>query len=159
MEVKATETIPITLFVYNETTSSLSKKYGFDKKSDLPVPIVEFYYKNDDLNHPMINEFHAIALGLTNPEDFRTISHDGVKINAILKPFFERRGLNLSSFWMHFGTYKGQIILNSEITPDCCRLVDMETNDLLSYERFEKDMGKLTEAYRDVYDRILGENN
>jgi phosphoribosylaminoimidazole-succinocarboxamide synthase len=159
MEVKTTESIPIKLFVYNETTPALSKTYGFEKKAELPVPVLEFYYNNDDLNHPMINEFHATALGVASQEDFRTISHDGLKINAILKPFFERRGLNLSSFWLHFGKHKGKIILASEITPDNCRLMDIESKSLLSYERFDKNLGKVAESYRDVHDRILGENN
>ena len=159
MEVKNTEKIPIMLHVYNETTPALSKTYGFDKKSELHVPVLEFYYTGENLNQPMINEFHATALGVANQEDFRALSHDGLKINAILKPFFERRGLNLSSFKIQFGRLKEQIILTSEITPDNCRLLDIETKSLLCHERFDKNMGKIAESYRTVYDRILGENN
>lgn len=158
LHVKATELIPITVTVHNYPTSILARRYGFDKKSELPVPVLEMYYDNEKLNHPMVNEFHAAALDLASQEEMRTMAHDAMKINAILKPFLERRNINLAGFNLHFGRQGDFVILSKEITPDTCRLWDMETGEPLCQERFDKDLGKVGETYRDVHDRILGEN-
>jgi len=158
MKVKNTEKVPITIEIHNISSPQLSKKYGFEKKSQLPVPVIEFYYNNSKLNRPMINEFHATALEVCTQDEMRTMARDALKANAILKPFFERRNINLAGFRLQFGRYKGHLIINSEIIPDTCWLIEKETGDPIGHECFDRDLGNVSETYRDVHERIVGDN-
>ncbi len=157
IQVKRTELYPITVCIYNESTPALKKRYAKESKEDLTLPIVEFYHGKDRLNDPLNNEFTEKALEIAGEDELRVMSRDGLKINALIKPFFERRNINLADVKLQFGKYRGRVILSSEITPDSCQLIDTETGNILSSERFDKDMGNISESYRNIYERVLGE--
>ena len=158
MQVRKTDLYPITIQIYNLATPALKKRYVKNVKTELTLPIVEFYQGKDRLNDPINNVFTDQALEIASEDELRIMSRDGLKINALIKPFFERRNLDLTDVKLQFGKYRGRVILSSEITPDTCRLIDSETGDVLSSERFDKDMGSLAESYRNVHERIIGES-
>lgn len=157
MQVRQTDIFPITVQVHNMATPALKKRYGNDNNNDLPLPMIEFFHGKDRLNDPLNRDFNEQALELAGVDDLKAMSRDGLKINALIKPFFERRNIILADVKMHFGKYRGHVVLSSEITPDSCRLTDAKTGKALSSERFDKDVGDISELYRTVHDRILGE--
>lgn len=155
MLVKRLEMIPIEIIVRNIATGSLCTKYGCPEGDDLKYPIIEFYLKNDDLNDPMMNEYHAAAFGLATPEEMRTVVRYATKINAILKSFFIRRKVRLVDFKLEFGRFHDELVLGDEISPDTCRFWDLETGEEMDKDRFRKDMGKVKEAYQEMLRRVL----
>ncbi len=155
MLVKRLEMIPIEIIVRNIATGSLCTKYGCKEGEDLQYPILEFYLKNDNLNDPMMNEYHAAAFGLASPEEMKSIVRYATKINAILKSFFIRRKVRLVDFKLEFGRFQNELFLGDEISPDTCRFWDLETSEKLDKDRFRKDMGKVKEAYQEMLRRVL----
>ena len=155
MLVKKLEMIPIEIIVRNIATGSLCTKYGCKEGDDLQYPILEFYLKNDELNDPMMNEYHAAAFGLATPEEMKSIVRYATKINAILKSFFIRRKVRLVDFKLEFGRFNNELFLGDEISPDTCRFWDLETGEKLDKDRFRKDMGKVKEAYQEMLRRVL----
>ncbi|HDL17890.1 MAG TPA: phosphoribosylaminoimidazolesuccinocarboxamide synthase [Bacteroidetes bacterium] len=155
MLVKRLEMIPIEIIVRNIATGSLCTKYGCLEGEDLKYPILEFYLKNDDLNDPMMNEYHAAAFGLATPEEMRTVVRYATKVNAILKSFFIRRKVRLVDFKLEFGRFQDDLVLGDEISPDTCRFWDLETGEEMDKDRFRKDMGKVREAYQEMLRRVL----
>ena len=153
--VKRLDMVPIEVIVRNIATGSLCEKYGCKEGDSLQYPIIEFYLKNDKLNDPMMNEYHAAAFGLATPEEMRTIVRFATKVNAILKSFFIRRKVRLVDFKLEFGRFKGQLYLGDEISPDTCRFWDLETGEQLDKDRFRKDMGRVEEAYQEMLRRVL----
>ena len=119
-------------------------------------PTLEFSYKNDDLGDPFINDYYALALGLATQEEIDTITKYAFKVNEVLKEYFLHAGIKLVDFKIEFGRYKGQIILADEISPDTCRLWDVNTNEKLDKDRFRRDMGGVEDAYQEVMGRLLG---
>ena len=115
MLVKRLEMIPIEIIVRNIATGSLCTKYGCLEGEDLKYPILEFYLKNDDLNDPMMNEYHAAAFGLATPEEMRTVVRYATKVNAILKSFFIRRKVRLVDFKLEFGRFQDDLVLGEEM--------------------------------------------
>jgi phosphoribosylaminoimidazole-succinocarboxamide synthase len=156
--VKKVSIIDIEVVVRNTATGSLSKRLGIADGTELPFVLVEFYYKNDDLNDPIINDDHCLILDLANNKDeLEYLREQGRKINSILRPFFEEKGLNLVDFKVEFGRdSEGNIILADEISPDSCRFWDMTTNEKLDKDRFRQGLGGLKVAYEQVLERILG---
>ncbi len=157
IQVRKTEMYPITVQVHNVSTPALKKRYAKVSKEDLTLPLIEFYYGKDHLNDPVANTFTEKAMELVAEDELRIMNRDGLKINALIKPFFERRKLNLGNVKLQFGKYRGRIMLSSEITPDSCLLSDSESGDILSSERFDTDKGNVAESYRGVHERILGD--
>jgi phosphoribosylaminoimidazole-succinocarboxamide synthase len=155
MVVKRLEMIPIEVIVRNIATGSLCTKYGCKEGEDLRYPIIELYLKNDELNDPMMNEYHAAAFGLATPEEMQTIERYATKINALLKSFFIRRKVRLVDFKLEFGRFHGELMLGDEISPDTCRFWDLETGEELDKDRFRKDLGKVEEAYKEMLRRVL----
>lgn len=153
-EVKRVEIVPLEVIVRNVAAGSFSKKLGIEEGFPLKEPTLEFSYKNDELGDPFINDYYAIALGLATREEIQKITTLVFRINEELKKFFEERGIRLIDFKVEFGRYKGDILLADEISPDTCRLWDLNTNEKLDKDRFRRDMGHVEEAYEEVFQRL-----
>lgn len=155
--VKKVSIVPLEVIIRNVAAGSFSKKYGVSEGSSLKEPILEFSYKNDELGDPMINDYHILALGLATKEELKKISDMAFKINELLKAYFSKKNINLIDFKIEFGRCKGDIILADEISPDTCRLWDSRTNEKLDKDRFRRALGKVEEAYEEVWSRITAE--
>jgi len=144
--VKKVSIVPLEVIVRNVAAGSFSQ---------LLFPILEFSYKNDDLGDPFINDDYALALGLATEEEIATIKAYTRKVNEFLKEYFLAAGMKLIDFKIEFGkTSDGTIILADEISPDTCRLWDVNTNEKLDKDRFRRDMGNVEEAYNEVFKRL-----
>ena len=153
--VKRVEIVPLEVIARNVIAGSLSKRVGRPEGEVLPQPILEFSYKNDDLGDPMINRFHATALGQATDEEIDNIIAQALKINELLQAIFDKANLVLVDFKLEFGrTPDGKIILADEISPDTCRLWDKDTHEKLDKDRFRRDLGGVEEAYIEVYNRL-----
>jgi len=154
--VKKVDIIPIEVVVRNIAAGSLSKRLGLKEGEKLPFTIVEFYYKNDELNDPLINDDHAMILNLVSSRDELDVLRDyGKKINNFLCEFFDNIGLILVDFKVEFGKDKdGNIILADEITPDSCRLWDKKTGKKMDKDLFRFDLGDIKEAYTEILKRL-----
>ena len=117
-------------------------------------PTLEFSYKDDDLGDPLINEYFAYAIGISNRKEVERITEYAFKVNEALIEEFKKIGIKLVDFKIEFGRYKDEIILADEISPDTCRLWDLETNQKLDKDRFRRDLGDVEEAYEEVYRRL-----
>ena len=154
---KKLDIILVEVVARNITAGSLAKRLGKEEGEVLPAPIVEYYYKDDALGDPMINMDHIRILGLATDEEMAKIRDYAVKINILLKKFFEERNIDLVDFKLEFGRHKGEILLGDEICPDTCRLWDKTTHEKMDKDRFRRDMGKIEEAYAEVCRRVCGE--
>ncbi|MDP8239566.1 MAG: phosphoribosylaminoimidazolesuccinocarboxamide synthase [Candidatus Hatepunaea meridiana] len=155
MLVKKVDIVLIEAVMRNIATGSLVKRLGFQDGKALDHPVFEIYLKNDDLGDPLINEYHAYALGIALPDEIRSIFRITAKVNAILKSFLERRGLILVDFKLEFGRdEKGELIIADEISPDTCRFWDRKTHKKLDKDRFRFDMGGVDQAYQEILERI-----
>jgi phosphoribosylaminoimidazole-succinocarboxamide synthase len=154
--VKKVDIIPIEVVVRNIAAGSLSKRLGIKEGTKLPFTIVEFYYKNDELNDPLINDDHAMILNLVdNRKELDILREYGRKINNFLTKFFDKIGLTLVDFKVEFGKDKeGNIILADEITPDSCRLWDKKTGKKMDKDLFRFDLGNIKEAYSEILKRL-----
>ncbi|MDE5591805.1 MAG: phosphoribosylaminoimidazolesuccinocarboxamide synthase [Helicobacter sp.] len=150
--------IPIEVVVRNIATGSLVKRLGIKEGSNLPFALVEFYYKDDSLGDPLINDEHALILNcVKSMETLDYLRMEGRKINESLRVFFDLKGLDLVDFKLEFGvSSSGDILLADEITPDSCRLWDKQTKEKLDKDRFRQDLGDVKIAYEKILKRILG---
>ena len=154
--VKAVEIIPVEVIVRNKTAGSFAKRYGVEEGETLKPLVVEWCYKSDELGDPPLNDVTAVALGLASPDDLNTMLELAVDINDGLIKFFAERNLDLIDFKIEFGKLPaGEIILADEISPDTCRLWDMDSGGRMDKDRFRRDLGKVEEAYQEVYKRVL----
>ncbi|MDR0761457.1 MAG: phosphoribosylaminoimidazolesuccinocarboxamide synthase [Campylobacteraceae bacterium] len=155
--VKKVSIIPVEVVVRNIATGSLTKRLGIEDGTILPFTLVEFYYKDDALGDPLINDEHCLILGAVKDRaDLQKLRELGVKINDVLKPFFAKRDLKLVDFKVEFGIDKeGNILLADEISPDSCRFWDAKTNEKLDKDRFRQGIGEVKVAYEEVLKRIL----
>ena len=152
--VRKVEIVPLEVIIRNVAAGSFSKRMGVPEGQALLCPILEFSYKNDDLGDPFINDDYALALGLATKEEIDTIRDYTHRINEIMKEYFAGAGMRLIDFKIEFGRYNGKIILADEVSPDTCRLWDMETNEKLDKDRFRRDLGNVEEAYNEVFHRL-----
>ncbi len=154
--VKKVDIIPIEVVVRNIVAGSLAKRLGLKEGTKLPFAIVEFYYKNDELNDPLINDDHAMILNLVKDrKELDTLREYGRKVNEFLIDFFDKVGLILVDFKIEFGKdEEGNIILADEITPDSCRLWDKQTGKKLDKDLFRFNLGDIKEAYSEVLNRL-----
>lgn len=157
MLVKKLDILAIEVVMRNIAAGSLAKRIGWEEGRKLPTPVVELYYKNDELGDPLINEYHARAMGLANDEQLKAIQEYGLKINEILSNYLKAKKLELIDFKLEFGLHKGQLLLGDEISPDTCRFWDSETGQKLDKDRFRRDLGNVEEAYQEVLLRLTGE--
>lgn len=155
--VKKVKIIPIEVVVRNIATGSLSKRLGIPDSTVLPFTLVEFYYKDDALGDPLVNDEHCLMMHLVKSEsDLEELKRLGREINVILKKFFLNRRLNLVDFKVEFGVDQdGNILLSDEISPDSCRFWDVDTNEKLDKDRFRQGLGNVKVAYEEVLKRIL----
>ena len=153
--VKKVTILPLEVIIRNIAAGSFSKKLGIEEGRKLLCPTLEFSYKDDDLGDPMINDYYAIAIGAATREDIDRITELTFKINEIMCKYFLTVGIELVDFKIEFGkTVDGEIVLADEISPDTCRLWDVNTHAKLDKDRFRRDMGDVEEAYLEVAKRI-----
>lgn len=119
---------------------------------------MKYAIKNDDFGDPLINDYHAVAIGLSTFDELEKIYTITKKVNDLLKEFFLKLGIKLIDFKLEFGRYKGDIILADEISPDTCRFWDAETNEKLDKDRFRRNMGNVEDAYKEILNRISKSN-
>lgn len=154
--VKKVEIVPLEVIVRNIAAGSLSKRLGIPEGTPMAKTVLEFSYKNDDLGDPMINDYHALAMGLATEDEIASIKEMSFKINDILREFLAEINIDLIDFKLEFGRYKGRIILADEISPDTCRFWDSRTKEKLDKDRFRRDMGGVEDAYQEVLARLMG---
>jgi len=152
--VKAVEIVPMEVIVRNIAAGSICKNLGLEEGKNLNPIVFEFCYKNDSFDDPLINEYHAMAMGLASREEIDIIKEYALKINEILKEFFLKSNLKLVDFKIEFGRYNGEIVLADEISPDTCRLWDKDTNKKMDKDRFRRDLGDVEETYKEVLERL-----
>ena len=149
--------IPVEVVTRNIAAGSLAKKMGVEEGLVLKRPLVEFYYKNDDLGDPMINADYAVSFDFGTDAQIAQMKEYALKINEILKAFLLERKIELVDFKLEFGVdAEGKVILADEITPDTARLWDADTKEKLDKDRFRRDMGNVEEAYQEVIRRLIG---
>ena len=155
--VKKVSIVPLEVIVRNISASHFAQRYGVEEGIVFEEPTIEFSYKNDDLHDPLLNAYHAIALGLADKSEIQHIKSLAFRINEILKEFFKSKNVKLVDFKMEFGRLPdGTIVLADEISPDTCRFWDYETNEKLDKDRFRRNMGGVEGAYEEIYRRIFG---
>jgi phosphoribosylaminoimidazole-succinocarboxamide synthase len=159
MLVKALQIIPLEVVVRNIAAGSLCQRLGIAIGTQLPQPLVEFFYKNDSLGDPLVTNAHIQLLRIATPEQLDQLVQLALKINSYLQTFFATAKLILVDFKLEFGMDKtGKILLADEISPDSCRLWDDREGALcdriMDKDRFRQDLGKIAETYQAVADRI-----
>ncbi len=152
--VKKVEIVPLEVIIRNVSAGSFAKKLGMEEGIRFISPTLEFSYKDDALGDPMINDYYAIAIGIATREEIELISKYAFKVNEVLCKYFESIGIELIDFKIEFGRYQGQIILADEISPDTCRLWDINTHEKLDKDRFRRDLGNVEDAYQEVFKRL-----
>lgn len=163
--IKEVEIIPLQVVVRNIAAGSLAKRLGIEEGTVLPRSIIEFYYKNDELDDPMVSEEHITAFGWAAPQEIDDIMALAIRINDFLSGLFLGVGIQLIDFKIECGRlYEGdmmRIVLADEFTPDSARLWDSQTAEKMDKDRFRRDMGGLIEAYQEVARRlgIMNEND
>ena len=155
--VKKVEIVKLEVIIRNISAGSFAKRFGVPEGIVFDAPTIEFSYKNDDLHDPLMNAYHAIALGVATREEIERIKAMAFKVNDVLKAYFLGIGVKLVDFKLEFGrTPDGQIVLADEISPDTCRFWDAETNEKLDKDRFRRDLGNVEGAYADMRKRVFG---
>ena len=153
--VRRVEIIPLEVVVRNVVAGSLAKRIGWEEGRPLNQPIVEFYYKNDDLGDPLLTENHIDLLGLATTQEIKELRKESLKINDFLIKRFSVIDLQLIDFKLEFGRLPDRsLILADEISPDTCRLWDRKTNEKMDKDRFRRNLGGLVEAYQEVWNRL-----
>lgn len=156
MLVKRLEIIPVEVVVRNIAAGSLATRLGIPEGTKMAKTVLEFYYKDDALGDPLINDYHIRAMSWATDEEMAIISKQALRINDLLRAHLAERGVELVDFKLEFGRYNGQVLLGDEISPDTCRFWDMATREKLDKDRFRRDLGGVEEAYREMYRRLTG---
>ena len=162
--IREVEIIPLEIVIRNIAAGSLAERLGLEEGTQLPRSIIEFYYKADALDDPMVSEEHITAFGWASPQEIDDIMALAIRVNDFLSGLFLGVGIQLVDFKLEFGRLweeeEMRIVLADEISPDSCRLWDVTTNEKLDKDRFRRDMGGLLEAYQEVARRlgIMNEN-
>ena len=153
--VKKVSIVPLEVIIRNLSAGSFAKRYGVEEGIEFAQPTIEFSYKNDDLGDPLINDYHALALGLATQEEIDTIKAMAFKVNEVMKEYFKKLDVILVDFKLEFGkTADGEMVLADEISPDPCRFWDVHTHEKLDKDRFRRDLGGVEEAYAEMMKRI-----
>ena len=156
--VRRVKIIPLEVVVRNVAAGSLSERIGWEEGKDLPHPIVEFYYKDDDLGDPLLAEEHIRLLELASEAQIEELKKRGLAVNEALESLMLSKGIRLIDFKLEFGLdQKGEILLADEISPDTCRFWDIESGKILDKDRFRRDLGGVTEAYLEIHQRLTEE--
>lgn len=152
--VKKVEIVPLEVIIRNIAAGSMSKRLGIAEGTELKCPVIEFSYKNDALGDPMINDYHAMGMGLATREEINKITELAFKVNEFMIDYFRKLNIDLVDFKLEFGKFHGEIILADEISPDTCRFWDSTTKEKLDKDRFRRDMGGVEEAYAEMMRRL-----
>ncbi|MCR6515591.1 phosphoribosylaminoimidazolesuccinocarboxamide synthase [Clostridium sp. LY3-2] len=152
---KKVEIVPLEVIVRNVAAGSMAKRLGIEEGFKLKTTVFELSYKDDELGDPLINDYHAVAIGATTFEELDEIYSMTAKINDVLKEFFSKQNIDLIDFKIEFGRdEEGRVLLADEISPDTCRFWDKTTKEKLDKDRFRRDMGNVEEAYKEILSRI-----
>jgi len=152
--IKRVKIFPLEVIIRNVAAGSMCRALGLEEGRMLAAPVIEFCYKEDKLNDPMVNEYHIRALQLATDEEIDQVKRYSFKINELMTEFFKSLGIQLVDFKLEFGRYRGQVILADEISPDTCRLWEIGTGRKLDKDRFRRDLGNIEEAYQEVLRRV-----
>ena len=152
---KKVKIVPLEVIVRNVAAGSMAKRLGLSEGTALKTTVFELSYKDDSLGDPLINDYHAVAIGASTFEEIEAIKKITFKVNEVLTAFFLKRGIKLIDFKLEFGrTPGGELVLADEISPDTCRFWDAKTNEKLDKDRFRRDLGNVKEAYIEILNRI-----
>ena len=155
--VRKVSIVPLEVIIRNISAGSFAKRYGVEEGIVFAEPTIEFSYKNDELHDPLINSYHALALGLATKDEIETIKSMAFRVNDILREYFLRLNVKLVDFKLEFGRLPdGRIVLADEISPDTCRFWDAVTGEKLDKDRFRRDMGGVEGAYQEMMKRVFG---
>ncbi|WP_090091283.1 phosphoribosylaminoimidazolesuccinocarboxamide synthase [Clostridium uliginosum] len=152
---KKVQIVPLEVIVRNVAAGSMAKRLGLEEGFALKTTVFELSYKDDSLGDPLINDYHAVAIGATTFEELKNIYDMTAKINDILKAVFKEQNINLIDFKIEFGRCSdGTVVLADEISPDTCRFWDATTGEKLDKDRFRRDLGNVKDAYVEILKRI-----
>lgn len=155
--VRKVSIVPLEVIIRNISAGSFAKRYGVEEGIVFAEPTIEFSYKNDELHDPLVNSYHALALGLATKDEIETIKSMAFRVNDILREYFLRLNVKLVDFKLEFGRLPdGRIVLADEISPDTCRFWDAVTGEKLDKDRFRRDMGGVEGAYQEMMKRVFG---
>ena len=154
MLCKRLDIVPVETVVRNIVAGSMAKRLGRQEGESLKQPVVEYYYKSDPLDDPLIYPEHAIEFGWATASEIEQIKSLALRVNQVLKRFLDERGVLLVDFKLEFGRHKGEILLGDEICPDTCRFWDKQTRQKLDKDRFRRDLGGVEEAYHEMLRRV-----
>ena len=153
--VKRLDMAPVECVVRNVAAGSICKRLGLKEGIDLNPPTFEFFYKDDDLGDPMINEYHIKSFGWATEEQVDQMQIKTFEVNTALKKLFSEAGMILVDYKLEFGDSNGELLLGDEFTPDGCRVWDVETREKLDKDRFRQGLGDVVESYQ-IMARRLG---
>ncbi len=156
--VREVEMIPLQVVMHNVAAGSLARRFGLTEGAPLPRSIIEYYYKSDELDNPLVVEEHVTAFGWATPQELDEIMHMSLRINDFLTGLFLAVGIRLIDFQLEYGRLweddQMRIVLADEISPDNCRLWDITTNERMDKDRFRQDLGRVEEGYQEVARRL-----
>ena len=154
MIVKRLDMIKLEVVVRNIVAGSLVKRLGLEEGTPLTVPVVEYYYKSDELGDPMLNRWHIMALNLAKIDELNQMEHVALSVNKIMRELLLAKNVDLIDFKLEFGRFDGEVLLADEISPDNCRFWDTVTHEKLDKDRFRQDLGGVVEAYQEMLQRL-----
>lgn len=156
MLVRKVEIVPVEVIVRNTSAGSFCKRTGMDEGIDFDAPVVEFSLKSDELGDPLVNDDYIRVLGLATPDELAFLRRSALHVNDILGEFFRKAGLKLVDFKLEYGRPSDApktLVLADEVSPDGCRLWDLETGEKMDKDRFRRDLGHVMESYEEVLKR------
>ena len=156
MLVKKVNIIPVEVVVRNISTGSLCRRYGVAEGLVFDEPVVELYYKDDELHDPLMNDDHVAVMALADRNELSQMKALALQVNSVLKEFFSSIGIRLVDFKLEFGRFHDEILLADEISPDTCRLWEKGSNRKLDKDRFRQDLGDVEKTYTEMMQRIAG---
>ncbi|QRN90453.1 phosphoribosylaminoimidazolesuccinocarboxamide synthase [Mammaliicoccus sciuri] len=153
--VKAVEIFPLEVVVRNVAAGSICKRLGFEKGHEFTAPLLELFYKKDELNDPLITDDHVSLLNIASSEELSTIKKEALKVNKVLSEIMDDMNLILVDYKIEFGiTSDGEILLADEISPDTCRIWDKETKENFDKDVYREDTGSLIDTYETFYKKL-----
>lgn len=156
MLVHRLDMLPIEVIIRNVVAGSMAKRMGLEEGRPLSMPVLEFCYKCDPLDDPMINDYHILALGYASEQELEQVKRLTFRINELMTAFFDERDLILVDFKLEFGRRGNEVVLADEICPDTCRFWQKGSLEKMDKDRFRRDLGGVEEAYREVCRRVTG---
>lgn len=156
MLVHRLDMLPIEVIIRNVVAGSMAKRLGLEEGRPLSMPVLEFCYKCDPLDDPMINDYHILALGYASETELEQVKRLTFRINELMTAFFDERDLILVDFKLEFGRRGDEVVLADEICPDTCRFWQKGSLEKMDKDRFRRDLGGVEEAYREVCRRVTG---